>query len=196
MKSKIIVMLFLLTGSNSSVFSQGEKKISAFNNMYFGAEIGQSRNADNFIIGTITVQLDHHYFKIKIITADDDQIPGQDERFKDFHKNCDCEQERVGIHDIAFMYGKSYRILKHHQIQFGSGISAVIKTDLDEEFSRQKQEYLPDQFKSKFTIGLPAEIRYSFQFKRHLALSCSATANANFLKSYAGWSAGLAIGLF
>jgi hypothetical protein len=175
---------------------RAQEDVFIFNNLYFGFEVGKSPAYKTASIGTMWLQLDRNYFKIKIASADNPPIKEEKEKFAAYHKDCDCVQKNEGISDMSLIYGRSYRIFRNHQLQFGAGISFFNKTVPNDVFNAKKQDYEPAQFKEKYTVGLPAEIRYAFQFKRYVALKATLGANVNSLKSYHAASAGVAIGLF
>lgn len=172
-----------------------EKKISLFNNLYMGGEYGASAGYRNFIQGGVWLQLDHHYFKIMSAVAADPATAAQKELHKNHSKDCNCIDVRQ-LADISLIYGKSYRFFKVCQIQFGTGLAFVSKTDQDEVFNSQKHEFEPERYKKRGTVGVPAEVRFAIQFKRAFSVSSTVHFNANPIKSFRGISAGLALGLF
>lgn len=194
MKSNLLLMASLLA-CNEAMAQETQEKVS-FSNLYMNAEYGKTKGYQHLVQGGVYLQLDQYYFKIKAVSAFDTNTAAEKKLYTDYYYDSDRAQENVGFQDISFMAGMNFRTLKHHQIQLGTGLSALVKTDKNEEFNRQKQAYQPDRFKKRFTVGLPAEVRYTFQFGRGVALSCTGTANANFLKSYAAVSAGVAVGMF
>lgn len=193
MKRKLFLLMWLCL-TTSLVNAQND--IAEFNNLYMNAEIGKIKGYKTFVQGGISVQFDHHYFKIKAVTAYDRSTQEEKQLFKQYHHNCECSQEARELGDIGLMYGRTYRILKHHQVQFGAGLSVFSKTDPDEVFNLQKQVNELDRFKTRTTVGLPAEFRYAFQFKRYLGIGFTATVNVNPIKSYGAISAGVSLGLF
>jgi len=193
MKRKLFFLMWLCL---TTKLVNAQIDISEFSNLYMNAEVGKINGYENFVQGGISLQLDHHYFKIKSVIAYDAPTKEQKRLFKQYHDNCECSQEKRDLADIGLMYGRNYRILKHHQVQFGAGLSVFSKTDPDEAFNQKKEAYQLDQFKTRTTVGLPAEFRYAFQFKRYLAIGCTATVNVNPIKSYSAISAGISLGLF
>ncbi len=193
MKRKLFLLMWLCL-TTGLVSAQND--ISGFNNLYMNAEVGKIKGYRTFVQGGLSVQLEHHYFKIKAVTAYDSPNKEQKHLFKQYHHNCDCTQEIREISDIGLMYGRSYRILKHHQVQFGAGLSVFSKTDPDEDFNKQKRVDELDQFKTRTTVGVPIEFRYAFQFNRYLGIGFTSTLNVNPIKSYGAISAGVSLGLF
>ena len=170
--------------------------ISDFNNIYLYGEYGKPKGYEAFVQGGVYAQADHHYFKIKSSGAYELLSEERKRFFDQYHSNCQCKPEKNQFTEVALMYGKSYRILKHHQIQFGTGISAFMTKDPDDELNKDIHNYERYKYNKSFTVGLPAEVRYSFQFKKYFAISCSANLSANFTHTYGAISAGAAWGLF
>lgn len=172
-----------------------EKKISLFNNLYMGGEVGQSAGYRNFVQGGAWVQFDHNYFKIMSAVASDPATAEQKQLHKNHSKDCSCIETRE-LSDVSLIYGKSYQFFKVCQIQFGAGLAFVSKTDKDDAFNSQKHEFEPERYRKRGTVGIPAEARFVIQFKRYFSISCSTHVNANPIKSFKGMSAGVALGLF
>ena len=176
--------------------AQDEPEVAKFNNLYFGAEIGSVKGYDSFIQGGAWLQYDHHYFKIKNAIALD-RVTDEQEQWRDKYRNGEDEAiETRQTTALSLIYGRSYIFLKRHMVQFGSGLSYVARTEPDEVFNSQKQDYEKEVYTKRHTIGIPAELRYSFQFGRSVAITVTAHGNLNGLKSYTGIAGGLAIGLF
>lgn len=194
MKTKLIWIAGLLIGNQA--IAQGTGDETTFNNLYLYAEYGKTKGYQHLVQGGVYLQLDDFYFKIKSVSAFDNNTAAEKKLYKEYYYDSDRVQEQVSFQDINFLAGRNFRTPKHHQIQFGAGLSAFVKKDKNEVFNSQKQAYQPERYKSRFTVGLPAEARYSFQFGRAFAFSCTGTANANFLKSYAAVSAGISWGMF
>ncbi len=194
MKIKLIGIVLLLACKGA--MAQGKGDESSFNNLYIYVEYGQTKGYQHLFQGGVYLQAAGFYFKIKSVSAFDYNTEAEKRLYKEYYYDGGPPQENVGFQDVSFMVGKGYRSPRRHQIQFGSGLSAFFKTDKDDAFNSQKQAYQPDRYKTRFTVGLPAELRYSFQFGRSFAFSVTGTGNANFLKSYAAVSAGIAIGMY
>ncbi|MEE1945366.1 hypothetical protein VRU48_09615 [Pedobacter sp. KR3-3] len=194
MKSKLIFIALVLACNGATAQGRGDE--SSFNNLYIYAEYGQTKGYQHLFQGGAYLQAEGFYFKVKSVSAFDYNTDAEKQLYKAYYYDGGPPQENVGFQDVSFMVGKGFRSPKHHQIQFGAGLSAFFKTDKDEAFNNQKQAYQPDRYKTRFTVGLPAELRYSFQFGRAFAFSVTGTGNANFLKSYVAVSAGVAFGMF
>ena len=183
-------MFLLLSASSAKA-----QVISDFNNLYVNAEIGKIKGYQNFAQGGVYAQIGHHYFKIKYAAAANNVTAAQNQSFDHYQPDCDCTSDFSKMEDISFMYGKSYRFLNFNQIQFATGLSVFVRTAPGQVYNRERESYELTSFKKSGTVGLPAEIRYSLQFKRYFAISCTASVNANFVKSYGVISAGIALGL-
>ena len=193
MKRKILIVsmtVVLLSKTNS--FSQ-KRDFTGFNNLYLGFEVGKSKSYDNYVNIGIWAQYDHSYFKIAVSDARDNR---SEEQKLLRGQNDESSIITPGLSDFGLIYGKTYTLFKRHQFQFGTGISVVAKTIPDEEFNRTKQPYYLERFKEKIGIGLPAELRYSFQFNRNIGINASWRGNANGLKRYGNFSFGASIGMF
>ncbi len=193
MKTKVlIIILIIFSIIQTNTYAQ-KRDFSGFNNAYLGFEVGKSKGYDNYVSIGIWAQCDHNYLKISFTDARDNRseeqklLRGQDD---------ESPITTPGLADFGLMYGKTYTFLKRHQIQFGTGISVVAKTIPDYDFNRTKQPYYLERFKEKIAIGLPAELRYSFQFNRGIGINASWRTNANGLESYGNFSFGASIGMF
>lgn len=195
MKKKLLLFMSCFALGQGTIKAQEDKKVSAFNNFYMGAEVGASKGYRNFVQGGAWVQYDHQYFKIFAATAYDPATAEQKRLHKNHDQNCSCIEKRE-LGDISLIYGKSYPFFKVCQVQFGAGLAYVSKTEKDEAFNSQKHEFEPERYQKRGTIGLPAELRLVVQFKRYVSISCSTHVNANPIQSFRGMSAGLAIGMF
>ena len=190
--NKIILSLLTLLSFKNNLLAQ-KREVSAFNNLYFGFEVGKSKSYDNYAQGGVWLQLDHHYFKISMSSASDNR--SEEQRLL----RGDDDESHVktpGLADFGLMYGKSYVVLKHHQLQFGTGVSVVAQTFPDVEFNKNKQPYHLERFKEKVTVGLPLELRYAYVFKKGIGVGGSWRANANGIKSYGNFTVGVSMGLF
>lgn len=194
MKSKLLLIAGLFACHGAIAQKTGEE--TTFNNLYFYAEYGQTKGYQHLFQGGVYLQAEGSYLKIKSVSAFSYNTDAEKQLYQQYYYDGGPPQENVGFQDVSLMVGKGYRSPRRHQIQFGAGLSAFFKTDKDEAFNSRKQAYQPDRFKTRFTVGLPAELRYSFQFGRSFAFSVTGTGNANFLKSYAAVSAGIAIGMY
>ncbi|WP_316782492.1 hypothetical protein [Pedobacter frigiditerrae] len=193
MKTKILtisVIVLLLIETNS--FCQ-IRDFTGFNNLYLGFEVGKSKTYDNYVNVGIWAQYDHNYLKIAISDARDNRSEEQK-----LLKGEDDESHITtpGLADFGLIYGKTYTLLKRHQFQFGTGVSVVARTVPDEEFNRTKQPYYLPRFDEEIAIGLPAELRYSFQIKKGVGINASWRGNANGVKSYGNFSFGASLGMF
>lgn len=193
MKMKIIILSIIISSIFTAHLFAQKIDFSGFNNVFFGFEIGHSKSYDHYVNGGIWAQSGHNYLKISFSDARDNRseeqqlLKGQDDESK---------ITTPGLADIGLLYGKTYTVLKRHQVQFGTGISVVAKTIPDEDFNRTKQPYYLERFKEKVTVGIPAELRYSFQFTRGIGVNASWRGNANALKRYGNFSFGASMGLF
>lgn len=194
MKCRLISVALLLACNGA--LAQGKGDEGSFNNLYIYAEYGHTKGYQHLLQGGVYLQGAGFYFKIKSVSAFDYNTEAEKQRYKEYYYDGGPPQENVGFQDVSFMVGKGYRSPRRHQLQFGAGLSAFFKTDKDDVFNSQKQSYQPDRYKTRFTVGLPAELRYSFQFGRSFAFSVTGTGNANFLKSYVAVSAGVAVGMY
>ncbi|TCC86611.1 hypothetical protein EZ428_23155 [Pedobacter frigiditerrae] len=192
MKTKILIISVIAILLSESSFSQ-KPDFSGFNNLYLGFELGKSKSYDNYVNVGIWAQYDHNYLKIAISDARDNRSEEQK-----LLKGEDDESHITtpGLTDFGLIYGKTYTLLKRHQFQFGTGVSVVAKTIPDEEFNRAKQPYYLPRFNEEIAIGLPAELRYSFQFNKGIGINASWRGNANGVKSYGNFSFGASIGMF
>lgn len=187
----IFGLLIVLLFSNSSLAQK--RDLAAVNNIYFGFEIGKSKTYDNYAQGGVWLQLDHDYFKISMSSASDNR--SEEQRLL---KGDDDESyvKTPGLADLGLIYGKTYTVLKHHQLQFGTGVSVITQTVPDVEFNKNKQPYYLERFKEKVTLGLPIELKYAYVFKRSFGVGASWRANANSFDSYGNFTVGLSMGLF
>ncbi|RZL44906.1 MAG: hypothetical protein EOP00_18695 [Pedobacter sp.] len=193
MKTKILIFsIFTHVLNIDNSFAQ-KKDFSGLNNLYFGFEVGKSKSYDNYVNGGIWAQYEHNYLKISFSEARDNR--SEEQRLLKGDED-ESYVKTSGLSDLGLMYGKTYTLLKHHQFQFGTGISVVAKTIPDEDFNRTKQPYYLERFKEKVTVGLPAELRYSFLINRGIGINASWRGNANGLKSYGNFSFGASLGLF
>lgn len=193
MKKKILIVLAIsiLFYENKCLAQNG--RFSGFNNLYLGFEVGKSKSYDNYVNFGIWAQYEHTYLKIAVSDARDNRSEEQK-----LLKGEDDESHITtpGLSDFGLVYGKTYTLSKRHQFQFGTGISVVARTVPDEEFNRTKQPYYLERFNEEVTVGLPAELRYSFQFKRGIGINASWKGNANGLKTYGNFSFGASFGMF
>ena len=190
--NRIVLAILTLLSFKNNLFAQ-KRDLFAPNNLYLGLEIGKSKSYDNYAQGGIWLQLDHHYFKISMSSASDNR--SEEQRLL----RGDDDESHVttpGLADFGLMYGKTYTVLKHHQLQFGTGVSLVAQTFPDVEFNKNKQPYHAERFKEKATVGLPVEIRYAYLFKRGFGIGGSWRANANGIKSYGNFTVGVSMGMF
>jgi len=192
---KRITFISLLTILSTFVVAQ-ESKVSEFNNLYFFGEIGKAINYDYAIYGGATLQYDHHYFKIKAGMGADRVSKEQQRLTKEYYGNDNKEVPTRSIDSYSLMYGRNYRLFKISQIQFGSGLAYVEKSDPDLAFNDSKSDVEPEKYKKRGTIGLPAEVKYGIQIKRYVGVNCAYNANLNPIKSFSGFSFGLSVGLF
>lgn len=168
-------------------FAQGSDSLEfeEYNNLYMGAELGKNNSNVNMLQGGIWLELGKNYYKIKITSAIEPKYMKKKYR----------EKTVPEISDASLILGRNYTFFRHQRVHFGTGVSFVTHVvkgnSKDPETSDQEEN-----FKQRFAIGLPVEIRYSFNFSRNIALSCSAHANANPIKSFTGLSAGIMFGLF
>ncbi|MES2446079.1 MAG: hypothetical protein V4546_02785 [Bacteroidota bacterium] len=190
--NKIILTILLLLSLDTNLFAQ-KGEVSELNNLYFGFEIGKSKTYDNYVQGGVWLQMDHHYFKISMSSASDNR--SEEQRLLKGDEN-ESYIKTPGLADLGLMYGKTYLILKHHQLQFGSGVSVITQTIPDVEFNNNKQPYHLERFKEKVTVGLPVELKYAYVFKRGIGVGASWRANANSFDSYGNFTVGLSMGLF
>ncbi|RZJ76190.1 MAG: hypothetical protein EOO47_18780 [Flavobacterium sp.] len=187
----MLIILTLIFIYNSLLAQKGE--VSELNNLYFGFEIGKSNTYDNYAQGGVWLQMDHHYFKISMSSASDNR--SEEQRLLKGDEN-ESYIKTPGLADLGLMYGKTYLILKHHQLQFGSGVAVVTQTVPDVEFNNNKQPYYLERFKEKVTVGLPVELKYAYVFKRGIGVGASWRANANSFDSYGNFTVGISMGLF
>jgi hypothetical protein len=166
----------------------------AFNNMYMGLELGRAPGYKEFGQLALHVQGEGQYLKIKFSNAHDKYTVTKHHNENE-SKDCNCTDAN-GVQDISFMYGRSIRFLNFMLVQFGAGPSLFIKTTPDETHNSTKQPDDVDKYKHRYGPGLTTEVRYVVQIKRYLAFSTSVHMSSNAIKSYNGWSSGIALGLF
>lgn len=193
MKKMIFISLF--TTFSAFAIAQ-ESNLSKFNNLYFFAEVGKASGYDYAIYGGAVVQFDQHYFKIKTGIVTDRTSKEQRQLIKAYYGDDHKEVPTRSVDSYSLMYGRNYRLFKIGQIQFGSGLAYVEKSDPDVVFNEAKRDVEPEKYIKRRTVGLPAEIKYAIQIKRYLGINCTYNANLNPIKSFSGFSFGLAVGLY
>ena len=164
------------------------------NLIYFGGEVGKSKDYDRYVNVGIWFQSHHNYFKLGVSDARDNKSEEQELLKGNYDDG--TYVKTPGLADFSLTCGKTYQFLKHHHFQFGTGFSIVGKTIPDVAFNETKQPYHAERFKERVTVGLPFELRYRYEFKNRLGLAGTYKANANGLKSYANFSVGVSMGMF
>lgn len=186
MKSNLILIslaLSLTFGAEAIAQESDSMEFEEYNNLYLQVEFGKNNNKINMLQGGITLELGKNYYKIKATSAIEPKYKTKQYQGKIYPETS----------DLSLIMGRSFKLMKYQRFHLGTGLSAVTHVSR----SNHQDSPAPDEnYKQRYTVGLPVELRYSFNFNRNIAVSCTGHVNANPLKSFTGLSAGIMLGLF
>lgn len=175
----------LIFGSKTFAQETDDLVFEEYNNLYIQVEFGKNNDKINMLQGGITLEMEKNYYKIKVTSA-------VERKYKTKQYLGKVHPE---ISDFSLIMGRSFKLIKYQRFHFGTGLSFVthvVKGNIQDSDTSPQDE----NFKQRYTVGLPVELRYSFNFNRNIALSCTGHVNANPIKSFTGLSAGIMLGLF
>ena len=188
MKKYIILIstaVGLIVGGKTYAQDSDSLEFEEYNNLYIQVEFGRNNDKINMLQGGITLEMGKNYYKIKVTSAVEPKY-----KTKQYLGKVHPE-----ISDISLIMGRSFKLMKYQRFHFGTGLSAVthvVRGNSQNPDSPPQEE----NYKQRYTVGLPVELRYSFNFNRNIAISCTGHVNANPIKSFTGLSAGIMLGLF